>query len=126
MEAHTLTPSELDLDNVELVRLNDGLVAFFNAILLDFALIDLLLFTEGINRIAFLEHTIKNDFSLNPLRHNDLGERLMPESEKQPLCCLLVLGFVSPSWICFACLIDDFKQFPAYNRRVVFLYQKSL
>lgn len=62
MEAHTLTPNELDLDNVELVRLNDGLVAFFNAILLDFALVDLLLFTEEINRIAFLEYTIKNDF----------------------------------------------------------------
>ena len=50
----------------------------------------------------------------------------MPEREKQSLCCLPVLTFISPLWIYFACLIDCFKQPPAYNRRVVLLYQKSL
>ena len=53
-------------------------------------------------------------------------ERLMLEREKQSLCCLPVLTFISPLWIYFACLIDYFKQLPAYNRRVVLLYQKSL
>ena len=50
----------------------------------------------------------------------------MPEREKQSLCCLLVLTSISPLWIYFACLIDGFKQLPAYTRWVVLLYQKSL
>lgn len=50
----------------------------------------------------------------------------MPEREKQALCCLPVLTFISPLWIYLACLMDCFKQLPAYNRRVVLLYQKSL
>ncbi len=50
----------------------------------------------------------------------------MPEREKKSLCCLLLLTFINPLWIYFACLIDCFKQLPAYNRRVVLLYQKSL
>ncbi|WP_300765098.1 hypothetical protein, partial [uncultured Oscillibacter sp.] len=37
----------------------------------------------------------------------------MPEREKQSLCCLPVLTFISPLWIYFACLIDCFKQLPA-------------
>ena len=40
-------------------------------------------------------------------------ERLMPEREKQSLCCLPVLTFISPLWIYFVCLIDCFKQLPA-------------
>ena len=30
----------------------------------------------------------------------------MPEREKQSLCCLLVLTFIGPLWIYFACLMD--------------------
>lgn len=55
VEAHALAPSELGLDNIELMGLDDGLVAFLDIILLDLALIDLPLFIEKINRVAFLE-----------------------------------------------------------------------
>ena len=33
----------------------------------------------------------------------------MLEREKQSLCCLPVLTFISPLWIYFACLIDCFN-----------------
>ena len=55
VEAHALAPSELSLDNIELVRLDNGLVAFLDIILLDLALVDFPLFIEEINRIAFLK-----------------------------------------------------------------------
>ena len=54
-EAHALAPSELGLDNIELMGLDNGLVASLNPILLDLALIDFSLFTEEINRVAFLK-----------------------------------------------------------------------
>lgn len=55
VEARALSPSELGLDNIKLVRLDNGLVAPFDPILLDLALVDLPLFIEEINRIALLE-----------------------------------------------------------------------
>lgn len=56
VEAHAFAPSELGLDNIELVGLDDGLVAFLNIILLNLALVDLPLFIEEINRVAFLRY----------------------------------------------------------------------
>ena len=55
VEAHALAPSELGLDNIKLMGLDDGLVAFLDIILLDLAIVDLPLFIEEINRVAFLE-----------------------------------------------------------------------
>ena len=55
VEAHALSPSELGLDNIKLVRLDNGLVAPLDPILLDLALVDLPLFIEEINRIALLK-----------------------------------------------------------------------
>ncbi len=55
--AQSLPPSELGLDNIELMGLDNGLVAFLDIILLDLALVDLPLFTEEINGIAFPAET---------------------------------------------------------------------
>lgn len=55
VEAHAFAPSILGLDNIKFMGLDDGLVAPLNPILLDFALVDLPLFTEEINCIAFLK-----------------------------------------------------------------------
>lgn len=56
VEAHAFAPSELGLDNIELVGLDDRLVAFLDIILLDLALVDLPLFIEEINCVAFLRY----------------------------------------------------------------------
>ena len=56
VEAHTFAPSELGLHHIELMGLDDGLVALLDPILLHFAFVDLPLFTEEINRIALLRY----------------------------------------------------------------------
>lgn len=55
VEAHAFAPSKLGLDNIELVGLDDGLVAPLDPILLDLALVDLPFFAEEINRVALLK-----------------------------------------------------------------------
>ena len=55
VEAHALAPGKLGLHHIELMGLDNGLVAFLDVILLNLSLVDLPLFTEEINRVAFLK-----------------------------------------------------------------------
>jgi hypothetical protein len=68
VEAHAFAPSKLGLDNIKLVGLDDRLVAPLDPILLDLALVDLTLFTEEINRVAFLKSAGDSDTNAHPCR----------------------------------------------------------
>ena len=66
LAADSFAPFKFDLNLVELFRRNDWLMAVFHIVLRHFALIDLPLFREEIDRKALLAND--SNFDRNPLR----------------------------------------------------------